>query len=186
MPPARVYADATALIGLARIGRLDLLDVLARPVHVTERVWQEVASDAGKPGVSALVAARAQGRLLVVEEGDPTAYPELDGGESKVLTAAAAAGAAVLLDERKARALIERDPHLRDAIQHASGIVGLILLAKRRERIAAVRPLLQDLIRERFWMSQRFLQEILRLAGEQSNPGEAETMTEGGGRSSAD
>lgn len=167
----RVYADATALIGLARIDRLDLLDLLPTPIFVTERVWAEVASDPGKPGVEALLSARERGLLSVVFEGDPAALPELDAGESTVLTAAVAVQGAVLVDERKARALIERDPRLRASIAQASGIVGLILLAKRHGRITAVRPLLEDLVRHNFWISQSFYQEILRLAGEQTAEG---------------
>lgn len=165
-PAASAYADATALIGLARIDQLDLLDLLPTPVRVTVHVWQEVAADPSRPGVAALHAARDRGLLQVAEEGDPTAYPELDAGEATVLSAAAAAHGAVLLDERKARAVLAREPALRDAIPQVSGIVGLILLAKRRGRISAVRPLVQDLVRQSFWMSPGFYQEILRLAGE--------------------
>ncbi len=161
-----VYADATALIGLARIDRLDRLDLLPTPIRVTAHVWGEVAGDAARPGVTALFAARDRGLLVVVEEGDPAAYPELDAGEATVVSAAAATRAAVLLDERKARALVASEPVLREAIPQASGIVGLILLAKRRGRIPAVRPLIQELVRQSFWMSPRLYHEILRLADE--------------------
>lgn len=165
-PATSVYADATSLIGLARVDRLDLLDLLPTPVRVTAEVWREATGDAGKPGVAALQAARERELLQVVEEGDPSTHPELDAGEATVLSAAAAARGAVLLDERKARSLLARESALREAIPQASGIVGLILLAKRRGRISAVRPLIQDLVRQSFWISPRFYQEILRLAGE--------------------
>jgi len=162
----RVYADATALIGLARIDRLDILSLLPLPIYVTERVWQEVASDAEKAGAAALLQAREAGLLAVVDEGDPDAFPQLDAGENTVLTAAAAAGAAVLLDERKARRLIESDPYLKAQIRAATGIVGLILLAKRRGLIPAVRPLLDALIGQNFWLSPTFYDSVLHEAGE--------------------
>lgn len=159
-PPATArlsfYADATALIGLARIGRLDLLTLLPTPVYVTAQVWEEAGGDASKPGVVALQEARAKGLLAVVDEGNPQAFPRLDPGESTVLSAAAAAQAAVLLDERQARALISADASLRHSIRQATGIIGLILLAKRRGRIAAVRPLLDELIRQSFRISAAF------------------------------
>ena len=83
-----------------------------------------------------------------------------------MLTAAAAVRAAVLVDERKARLLIDRDPTLRDAIPLATGTIGLIVLAKRRGRIAAVRPLLDALRRQNFWIAPAFYADIIRQAGE--------------------
>lgn len=164
--PFAFYADATALIGLARIDRLDLLTLLPLPIRVTTYVWSEAAGDPGKPGAERLRLARAAGVLAVVEEGDPVAFPRLDSDESTVLSAAAVTGAAVIVVERKARALIRSDSQLRAAIPQVTGLIGLILLAKRRQRIAAVRPLWNRLIEERFFIGSAFQDEILRLAGE--------------------
>ena len=164
--PFAFYADATALIGLARIDRLDLLTVLPLPIRVTAHVWNEAAGNPAKPGAERLRRAHAAGILAVVEEGDPAAFPRLDAGESTVLSAAAVAGAAVIVDERKARALIRSDSKLRATIPQVTGLIGLILLAKRRQRIAAVRPLLNRLIEEDFFVGSAFQDEILRLAGE--------------------
>jgi len=166
MASLTVYADATALIGLARINRLDLLTLLSSSVAVTTRVWSEAVGDPDKPGVAALLQARERGLLVVVEEGDPNAFPQLDPGESTVLSAAAAARATVLIDERKARALVETDQHLKGAIRQVSGIIGLILFAERRGQISAVQPLLDDLIHQSFWIGPAFYQDVLRQAGE--------------------
>lgn len=160
--PLLVYADATALIGLARIGRLDLLILLHTPVRVTAYVWTEVASDRERPGSSTLMQARDAGLLTVVDEGDPRALSQLDAGESTVLTAAAAARAAVLVDERAARALIETDPQLRGSIQAVTGIIGLILLAKHRGSIESVRPLLDALRAQSFWIAPALYERVLR------------------------
>ena len=82
MNPPIVYTDATTLISLARIDRLDLLTVLPRPVRVTSHVWIEVAENPAKPGVAALLNARELGLLAVVDDGDPDAFPELGAGDS--------------------------------------------------------------------------------------------------------
>ena len=166
MTEARVYADATALIGLARIGQLGLLSLLPTPICVTTVVWQEVAADATKRGVQALLEAREAGLLQVVQEGDADDLPDLDRGEASVLSAAAKSQATVLIDERKARTLVATHPALRGSISHAFGIVGLILLAKRSGKIPAVQPLLDALVNEGFWMSHEFRQLVLRRAGE--------------------
>jgi predicted nucleic acid-binding protein len=162
----RVYADATALIGLSRIGHLDLLALLPGPTCVTARVRAEVIAHPDKPGVTACLEARTKGLLAVVEEGDPDAFPQLDPGEATVISAAAMARAIVLADERKARALIDTDPHLRRTIPRVVGIIGLILLAKRQGHLLAVRPLLDELIRQSFWVGPAFYREVLRQAGE--------------------
>ena len=162
----RVYADATAIIGLGRIDRLDLLSLLANPIHLTTRIWNEVTVDPDKPGVAAILRARSAGLLAVVEEGDPRAFPQLDSGESTVLTAAAAAHASVIVDERKARALLKTDPLLSRQIPRAIGTLGLILLAKRGGRVAEVRPLLDALTHQDFWISPVLYRDLLRLAGE--------------------
>jgi hypothetical protein len=164
-PPA-AYADATALIALARIDRLDLLTLLPGPTRATVRVWDEATGDPSKPGVAALLRARADGVLVVVAEGDPAAFPDLDPGECTVLTAAAAARGIALIDERKARARIDADPRLKGSIRQATGVVGLILLAKRRGYVPAVRPLLDALVGQGFWMNPAFYQDALRQAHE--------------------
>jgi predicted nucleic acid-binding protein len=161
-----VYVDATTLIGLARIDRLDLFRLLPKPIRVTRRVWGEVADNPRRAGVTALLKARDGGLVSVVDEGDPEAFPYLDPGESTVLSAAAAARGAVLIDERKARALVDSDPGLREAIPWVSGVLGLLLFAKRRGRIAAVRPVLDDLIAQSFRIGPTLYAEVLRQAGE--------------------
>ena len=168
MAPPSVYADATALIGLGRIDRLDLLAVLPGPVKVTGHVWAEVADDPHKPGVAALRAARDTGLLVVVNEGDPDAFPQLDAGESTVLSAAMAVHAVVVIDERKARRLVETDPTVGRAVRAVIGIVGLSLLAKRRGKVPLVRPLLDALIDQGFWIGASFYDGTLRQAGERS------------------
>ena len=166
LPPLQVQ-DGQHGIGGSRQNHLQgLYPASPLPIKVTVRVWQEVAAVPTKPGVAALQRAWDEGLLVVVEEGDPNAFPQVDPGESTVLTAAAAQRAAVIIDERKARAVIDSDPELSGAIREAIGIVGLILLAKRQGRISAVRPLLDDLVREDFWLSPAFYREVLRQAGE--------------------
>ena len=48
-----VVADSSALIPLARVGRLDLISALFDTVHTTEDVQEEVITE-GQPGTSAL------------------------------------------------------------------------------------------------------------------------------------
>src|SRR5947209_7642221 len=105
-----IFVDASPLIGLARIDRLDLLAVLPSPVYVTTGVWDEVTHDATKPGVAALQQARNAGAFEVVVQGSASDYPWLGRGEAQTLSAARAAGAVVILDDAEARRFLQADP----------------------------------------------------------------------------
>lgn len=162
----RVLADASPLIGLARIGRLDLLTAISTPIYVTRTVWREVAEDASRPGASILLEAEEQGSLCVIESGDDARYPELDAGENSTLSAAAAMGAAVIIDERAARERIENDDVLRAAIGPPLTTIGVVIRAKRHGKLREVRPVLDALRRERFWISDGDYARALHAAGE--------------------
>jgi predicted nucleic acid-binding protein len=164
--PRRTIADATVLIALGRIDRLDLLTMLAPPILVTQTVWSEVAGNPGRPGAAAIERARSVGILKVVESGDAGAYPGLDAGESATISAAAALGASVIVDERKARKLILADPHLSTAIPATLTTVALLVRAKREGLISEVRPALDQLRQEGFRLLQSVYEDVLRSAGE--------------------
>ncbi len=110
--------------------------------------------------------ARVLGLISVVEKGHPAAFPQLDPRESTVLSAAAAARASVLLDERRARTAVTEDPDPRRVITHVTGIVGLILLAKDRGRVDTIRPVLDELLRRGFRLSPTLFRQVLDRAGE--------------------
>jgi predicted nucleic acid-binding protein len=51
-------------------------------------------------------------------------------------------------------------------VQDLFGTVGLLLVAKRMGYIPAIRPLLDELIANRFFLSQKIYQSLLTEAGE--------------------
>lgn len=161
-----VYADASPLIALARIDRLDILRGLPLPVRVTAAVWQEVAADPERPGAASLEHARVGGILAVVQEGDAALYAPLGRGESATLSAASRSRAAVLLDDLQARRLLQRDPALRSTIAGHVGTIGLVVLAKDIGLIDEVRPVLDALRGQRLRVSPRLYEDALRRAGE--------------------
>jgi len=91
-----VIADAGPLIGLARIGCLDLLLALFGGVTITAVVAAEIGIDADpdvradrRPGASAIAEARAAGWLSIVESTDvpdvEPLNPGVDPGERTTL-----------------------------------------------------------------------------------------------------
>ncbi len=66
----------------------------------------------------------------------------------------------LIIDERRGR---------NEAIQlglQVSGLLGILLAAKRQRLIPLVQPVLDDLIAQGFWIREQLYAEVLQLAGE--------------------
>ena len=142
--------DSACLIGLERIGRLDLLSALLDPIFVPPAVesefgsrpsWMHVEAPTDRGMVAAL-------RLVV------------DPGEAEAIALAYKKGIRIILDDRKAR-----EAALRLGIP-VTGTIGLLLVAKRNDIIATIRPLLDSLDACHFRIGEALRSEALRLAGE--------------------
>jgi predicted nucleic acid-binding protein len=143
-----IVADSTCLIGLERIGRLDLLSELFEPVVIPTEVarefgvsfdWLTVESPANDALVTSL-------KLVI------------DRGEAEAVALAYEKRWQVLLDDRQARA-VAKQMGLR-----IIGTVGALVLAKQQSIIPALKPLLDQLEAHNFYLSADLREEALRLA----------------------
>lgn len=157
-----VGSDASPLIALDTIGQLELLrDVFGR-VLVPEVVRDEVEQGADSGLRVALVSwleirTVMNAGLMAEFEGS-----SLDAGEAAALALALELRADYLLvDERAAR----RVARMRGV--EVVGVLGVLLVAKRRGLIPAVRPIIEALTGEAgFRASARLVSEVLQAAGE--------------------
>jgi predicted nucleic acid-binding protein len=157
-----VLADASPLIGLARIGRLGWLRKLYGPVFVTRAVRAEI-SVRGQPGAEALRDA-LRGRWIRQVRSEPKQpkFVRLDVGEASLLRAAVALGdrALVLLDDAAARREARR---LGIAFV---GTAGVIVEARRAGLIEKASPEFARLTAEGFHLGEALVQAILAELGE--------------------
>lgn len=159
----RVICDAAVLIGLAKIGKLDLLEKLYEKIYIPWGVYIEVVvRGRRRPGAEEIDQAKRVGKIKVK---DRTAVnllvSEFGQGESEVL---------VLGKELKAEWLILDDARARTAAISAGyrviGLAGILLLAKQRNLIEDIKPLFDELVDKNFRLSDKIMQTILEKAGE--------------------
>ena len=154
-----VVSDTSPVLALAAIGQLDLLRSLFGDVIIPEAVDHELARKHSDflPLPNWIRSKRASDRALV-----ETLLGAIDLAEAEAIALAIELKADLLLiDERLGRKLA----HERGLPY--TGLIGVILEAKRRGYLSAVRPLLDDLFTKAgFRISMRLRRRTLDLAGE--------------------
>ena len=158
-----VVADASPLIGLAKLDHLHLLPWLFGSVTIPEVVYTElVVLGAGLPGSDAF--ARADWlQVQTVRDRIQVEYlrADLDPGEAEALVLAQETGARFfVVDEARARtvARLLTIPHI--------GTAGILVLAKQQGHVAQVAPLIDELRNHNFYLSDRLIRIILQQVNE--------------------
>jgi predicted nucleic acid-binding protein len=164
-----VISDASTLIQLVNIGRLGLLRDFFGQVVVPPTVWKEVVDlGEGRLGAEEVRHAENSGWMTVEAPGDSAFVRalsrDLDDGEAEVIALAVERKAGlILVDETEARRVADLYGIPK------TGIIGLLLRAKREKIIALLKPELDRLVYQSgFWISQGLYQQTLKAAGEKS------------------
>ena len=156
-----VVADASPIICLSPVGRLQLLPDLFGSVLIPAAVRDEISAGTGGDAI-------LQGSpwIEVRSLADPSRIDtfalELDAGEAAAIALALESGAdALLIDEQNGRRVATR------AGLVVVGVVGVILRAHRAGMIPAIKPVLDDLVtKAEFWLSRELIAAALEMAGE--------------------
>lgn len=158
--------NAGPVIALAKIDHLHLLRGLAGSVFIPETVFHEVLA---KPGMdsSRILAASRDFIQVCAPHGHPDPSVEfasrlLDHGEKAVIALASSLAAPVtaLLDDAAGRKVASRlgIPVL--------GFIGLLLVAKQRQLISTVSPLVEQARTLGYWLSDELVDIARNLANE--------------------
>jgi len=159
----KIVCDSTALIGLAKIGKLELLEKIFGEVFVPNAVFAEVVDRGkGRPGAKEVQDAKwIRKRTVKNNRTVDMLSAEMGRGEAEVL---------VLGKELNADWLILDDERARNSAQSAEfriiGLGGILLLAKQFGFISDVKPLLDELESKNFRLGTRVRNEILKKANE--------------------
>jgi len=161
-----LVCNAGPVIALAKIDRLPLLRDLAATVLIPETVFHEVLA---KPGLDASRIHAASGNFLRVcpppETIDPAVHfasRNLDAGEKQVIALASSIPPPVtaVLDDAAGRRVASQIglPMV--------GFIGLLLVAKQRQTIKLIGPLLEQARSEGYWLSDDLIDIAKSLAKE--------------------
>jgi predicted nucleic acid-binding protein len=157
-----LVVNASPLIFLARIDRLDLLASLAKLLVVPEAVIREIQAGSDRDGtfskVTDLASILQVGNLVVP---DRVRFWDLGAGESQVLAhALERPGAEVVLDDLAARRCA------RSLGLPMIGTLGVVVLCRHRGILSAARPVIEMLCEAGLRLKPALMDEALAKVGE--------------------
>jgi predicted nucleic acid-binding protein len=156
-----MLVDSSALIPLSRVGRLDLLRQVVRPVRTTRDVYRECVEEAaGRPGLAALEEAFSDWIEVVEHRRSVRAVHRLEGVERADASLLAAC-------EAMHEDLLSNDAHLLRVAQ-ARGLRGrwvtwLVIEARRRGLLGPreAKELVGNLVKEGMRLSPEVFAAVL-------------------------
>lgn len=160
--PSRVVSNTTPIIALSVIGQLNLLRDLYTEVVIPPAVYGEViAGGARRAGATELSHADWIRTVSLQDPRRADLLLDLDRGEAEAIALAIELDADLLLiDERLARRYAMR------AGLTITGSLGVLLKAKEKGLVPELRPLIEELRRNKIRLSEDVVQHALRLAEE--------------------
>lgn len=160
----KVVSDTTPLIGLASIGRLEILKKLFEEVYIPQAVYDETVTHGKVDGKTKQEVEKASW-IKVIQVKDHLAVnlllDEMDLGEVETIVLAVEMKADwVLMDEKKGRRKLSQldIPKI--------GTLGILLRAKQLKYISSLKTEIENLRKTGFSISQTVVDEVLKIARE--------------------
>ncbi len=145
-----VVSDSTCLIGLERVGKLDILPALFSPIIMPPEVEREFGGKFAWLKVENLMNNLLVAALQMV----------VDAGEAEAIALASEKNCLLISDDEQARAAAKR------LGVSVIGTVGVLIRAKQNGIITAIKPILDALDANEFRTSRALREEALKIAGE--------------------
>jgi len=158
-----VVADTGPLIAFAHLDRLSLLPEVLGRIIVPDIVLQECLYIPSRPGAMSIKSAVDEGMLTVQASNDTPLEglsSSLGAGEQSAISIALTLDCAVLMDDKLARRAAS---HLGLRV---IGTGGVLIKARKMDRIPEVAPLLEQLRAKGYHLSSGLIASILQYTGE--------------------
>jgi len=145
-----VVSDSTCLIGLERVGKLDILPALFEPIMIPPEIEHEFGSKFSWLRTENIINASLVAALKLA----------IDAGEAEAIALASEKGCLLISDDKQARAAAK------NLGVKVSGTIGVLVRAKQNGVISAIKPILDELDLNNFFISRALREEALKLIGE--------------------
>lgn len=145
-----IVSDSTCLIGLERVGKLNILPALFDSVMIPPEVEREFGSNFDWLKVENLSNRQIVAILELV----------VDTGEAEAIALASERNCLLITDDKQARTAAKR------LGVSVIGTVGILIRAKQNGIISEIKPILDNLESNDFFISRALRQEALKIAGE--------------------
>lgn len=158
-----IIADSSPLIALGSIDGLSILFKLFAKVIIPSVVADECLIDKTKPGAIAIAQAIHEKKIQVHatdHQKIDDALEILDEGEAAAIALARSLHFPLLIDEK-----LGRDVAKKFDIK-IIGTIGVLLLAKQKKLIPAIKPILMQLKNDHYFLSDKLIRETLSRAKE--------------------
>ena len=163
----RVICNSSPIIGLALIGKLNLLWEIFDEVIIPKEVYREVveANSNDNYGSRELEKAVNEGNILVYNIKNKKLVDDLYGrlhrGELEVIFIARELKVTdVVIDEKAARSFAAA------MLLQSVGIIGVLIIAKKKRKITEIKMYLDLLIKSDYRISKKLYEDALKKAGE--------------------
>lgn len=157
-----IIADSGPLIAFGRLNLLMILNKTLGTIIIPKTVANESTQDQARPGAIAIIEAISQKIIDVrpdpILEETPLLNSILGKGESAAIALGFKLHIGLLIDEKLARSAAAQ---LNIKI---IGTAGVLLLAKKKKLIIAVLPVIEQLKRLGYYLSDTLISEVAKLA----------------------
>lgn len=145
-----IVIDSTCLIGLERIGKLNILPKLFEPILIPDEVFNEFGSSFFWLNVETPTNLALINALKL----------SIDDGEAEAIALALEKKCKILSDDKQARSAAKK------LGLKVIGTIGMFIEAKQMGLIELLEPILDDLENKGFRMSESLKAEALKIVGE--------------------
>jgi len=145
-----VVSDSTCLIGLERIGELNILSALFDPIMIPPEVEREFGNAISWLQTESLTSGVLVAALRMI----------VDAGEAEAIALASEKSCLLISDDKQARSAAKR------LGVTVIGTVGVLVRAKQNGVVSVIKPILDDLELNNFFISRALREEALKLVGE--------------------
>lgn len=157
----KIVSNTTPIISLLKIGKLPILKDLYKEIFIPQEVFNEIEAGRNKEFYEDLSSLDWVKIENIQNKKSLAFFLDLDKGEAEAIVLATEIEAElIILDETLGRF------HAKHAGLKVTGTVGILLKAKQLGYITELKPLLLELRAKNVWLSDSFIEQILKLADE--------------------